>query len=126
MSDLCEFANSDRTGPKPQWLELQRAALADSEDDKIESMVQEMARTKVNLPIVRRVVKDGEFVFIGSGQVKKTKLTAGQYVVLDLVSPCSCYVPSVCSSAVFPRTDTCNFEHRTLPPPQPVGMMNTP
>jgi len=84
MSDLCEFANSDRTGPKPQWLELQRAALADSEDDKIESMVQEMARTKVNLPIVRRVVKDGEFVFIGSGQVKKTKLTAGQYVVLDL------------------------------------------
>lgn len=87
MTDLTDFANSDRTGPEPQWLEVQSAALADDEDDKIEKMVQEMARAKVNLPIVRKVVKDGEFMFTGSGQVKTTKLTAGQYVVLDLVSP---------------------------------------
>ncbi|KAK1977598.1 linoleate diol synthase [Colletotrichum cereale] len=83
MNDLYQVANSDNIEDEPQWLALQRAALAD-DDDTVEEMVQNMARNKVNLPIVRKVLKEGQFDFVGVGKGKSTTLKEGQYVVLDL------------------------------------------
>ncbi|KAK2025349.1 linoleate diol synthase [Colletotrichum zoysiae] len=62
MDDLCQVSNNDITEDKSKWFALQRAALAD-EDADVENLVQDMARTKVNLPIVRKVHKEGQFNF---------------------------------------------------------------
>jgi len=85
MEDLCQVANGDNIAAEPIWLALQRAALAD-DDATVEKMVQGMARNKVNLPIVRKVLKEGQFDFVGDGPYKSspTTLKEGQYVVLDL------------------------------------------
>ncbi|KAK2051536.1 linoleate diol synthase [Colletotrichum caudatum] len=85
MDDLCQVANGDNIAAEPQWVALQSAALAD-DDATVERMVQGMARNKVNLPIVRKVLKDGQFNFVrdGSCNSSPTELKKGQYVVLDL------------------------------------------
>ncbi|KAJ0165001.1 Linoleate 10R-lipoxygenase [Colletotrichum tanaceti] len=89
MEDLYQVANSDggdnvNSKAEPKWLALQRAALAD-EDDIVENMVLDMARKKVNLPIVRKVLKEGQFKFVGAPyKGKSTTLKEGQNVVLDL------------------------------------------
>ncbi|KAK2042413.1 linoleate diol synthase [Colletotrichum somersetense] len=92
MDDLYQVSNNDITEDKSKWLALQRAALAD-EDVDVERLVQDMARTKVNLPIVRKVHKEGQFDFIsvpkdsdGQYKGKFTTLKKGQYLVLDLAS----------------------------------------
>ncbi|CCF37413.1 linoleate diol synthase [Colletotrichum higginsianum] len=84
MEDLYQVANGDNMEAEPKWLALQRAALVD-EDNVVEKMVLDMARAKVNLPIVRKVLKKGQFKFVGVPyKGKSTTLKEGQHVVLDL------------------------------------------
>ncbi|WQF74989.1 Putative hem peroxidase superfamily, hem peroxidase, animal-type [Colletotrichum destructivum] len=84
MEDLYQVANGDNMEAEPKWLALQRAALVD-EDNIVEKMVLDMARAKVNLPIVRKVLKEGQFKFVGVPyKGKSTTLKEGQHVVLDL------------------------------------------
>ncbi|GKT61021.1 LOW QUALITY PROTEIN: PSI-producing oxygenase C [Colletotrichum tofieldiae] len=108
MEDLCQVANGDNIEAEPKWLALQRAALAD-EDTVVEKMVQNMARAKVNLPIVRQVLKEGQFEFVGVDEDadgpykgKSTTLKEGQYVVLDLA-------PATASAEEAQDTDRVEF-----------------
>lgn len=73
---------------RPQWIQVQECVFSDkpNEDERLEKMVQTMARITVRQPIVRKAEKEGKYNFAGVKGGKQVTIKEGEAVILDLVS----------------------------------------
>ncbi|KAI9705161.1 MAG: hypothetical protein M1820_005308 [Bogoriella megaspora] len=85
MRELYEAADGAQapTGQKPRWLTVQELAFSNSKDDqdRLEKLVQQTARTTVRLPILRTAIKD----YPSEPQKNPSwKVDEGQMIILNI------------------------------------------
>lgn len=94
MKELYWFADSNdhtryTSREEPKWVQLQRWRFSGYDESEQDRTIQEMTQKMVRVPLVRKTLEKGTYLFEGDDKDKKkvkVVIPEGKTVILDLVS----------------------------------------